>query len=164
VGWVCCRWGMCSYHKAIFDGPSRLMSEVQVFLSIIQHIGSFLLHSHTFPSWNDARRGLAYSQSLPLSSALGGGVPGLGACLVRVFNEKERGQRAESPIDIGRSRRQLGPRYSSYQYLVPERSSHVRFRPFSSPLTMLILGRSRLAYDRGWRVRTDWKQYQLLKQ
>ena len=22
----------------------------------------------------------------------------------------------------------------------------------------------RLAYDRGWRVRTDWKQYQLLKQ
>lgn len=21
-----------------------------------------------------------------------------------------------------------------------------------------------LAYDRGWRVRTDWKQYQLLKQ
>ena len=23
---------------------------------------------------------------------------------------------------------------------------------------------SSLAYDRGWRVRTDWKQYQLLKQ
>lgn len=28
----------------------------------------------------------------------------------------------------------------------------------------LIIATYSLAYDRGWRVRTDWKQYQLLKQ
>jgi hypothetical protein len=27
-----------------------------------------------------------------------------------------------------------------------------------------LMSLSSLAYDRGWRVRTDWKQYQLLKQ
>jgi len=30
--------------------------------------------------------------------------------------------------------------------------------------TLFQKDRHTLAYDRGWRVRTDWKQYQLLKQ
>lgn len=36
--------------------------------------------------------------------------------------------------------------------------------PMQRPITFYLSVFFRLAYDRGWRVRTDWKQYQLLKQ
>ncbi|QRV82792.1 pre-mRNA-processing-splicing factor 8 [Ceratobasidium sp. AG-Ba] len=65
---------------------------------------------------------------------MGGGVHGLGLHIVGILNEAEGGERAEPASDPGRFGGQLGPG-----------------------------DRHTLAYDKGWRVRTDWKQYQLLK-
>ena len=104
-------------------GSTNLM-----FLMVV--IQAHLSISHTFPSWDDSRRRSADSQPLPLSPALGGRVFGLGSCLVRVFNEEERGQCPKSPFDIGRSRRQLGSRHSPNQHIVPERPPYVGFWPF----------------------------------
>lgn len=58
---------------------------------------------------------------------------------------------------------QLRPRYSVYQCSVPERSSHISLQWISRPNAQLMIYLS-LAYDCGWHVHTDWKQYQLFKQ
>jgi len=87
---------------------------------------NYWLLSHSLPCGYVARRGSTHSQPLSLSSALGSGVLGFCASLVRIFYETERSKRTESSSYVGRSRRQLGPRYSSYQHIVPERPTHVR--------------------------------------
>jgi len=112
---------MCSSHKAIFDGRSRPMLEVRTFILKFHYSSSFPCNSHTFPGRNDSwgrsaefpnlYRYLQPWEAEFLDSA---------ACLVWVFHEEERGQRANPPLNIGRSRRQLGRRNSSYQHIVPE--------------------------------------------
>ena len=72
---------------------------------IAYYVLKYLLayYSHTFPSWINTRRGSIDSKFVPLSSALGSWVPGLCPCLVGVFDEEERSQCIESPIDTGGS-------------------------------------------------------------
>lgn len=119
--------------------------------------------SHPFPRWYDARRRSTHSQSLSLLATMGSRVFGFCPCLVGVLDEEERSKRSESSPHPRRSRRQLGSWYSSNQHAIPEGSTHVREKSSIILKSYLILLYS-LAYDRGWRVRTDWKQYQLLKQ
>jgi hypothetical protein len=57
----------------------------------------------------------------------------LGSALVGVFDEEERGQCAKSSIDMGGSRRRLGPRYPSHQCPILERPTYVGLRPLLVP-------------------------------
>ncbi|KAJ3765450.1 PRP8 domain IV core-domain-containing protein [Lentinula raphanica] len=72
---------------------------------------------------------------------------------VRVWSEYSMIRKEEPPSYSGGSGGQLGSRYPAYQYPFPERPTYLADAQHHD----------RLAYGRGWRVRTDWKQYQLLK-
>jgi len=86
---------------------------------------SRLMISHSFPCGYDPWGGSTHSQPLPLPPTLGVRVPGFCSCLVWVLNEEKGSQCPKSSPHSWGSWRQLGPRYSSNQYLISEGSTHV---------------------------------------
>ena len=52
----------------------------------------------------------------------------------------------------------------SLELILCSRRTDIRKYPILDFYNPRLETLSSLAYDRGWRVRTDWKQYQLLKQ
>lgn len=136
---------------------------------------------HSLPLRNEPRRGHLDSQPLyvltafepgsplttfsrrPLHPALGGRVPRLGARLVGVRAQAQGGERAEPSSHARGFGGQLGSRNSSnvsaFDCSCLCNSLIFSFRSN----TLFQKDRHTLAYDKGWRTRTEWKCYQLLK-
>ena len=142
---ACCPWVTSSFLRVISGGRSRLTLEVRWLITLLNE-------SHVLTSTvTHFRAGMSHEEDQLIPNLYRYLQPWEAEFLdsARVWSEYSMKRKEASAQN---RRLTLEDLEDSWDRGIPRIN------------TLFQKDRHTLAYDRGWRVRTDWKQYQLLKQ